>query len=101
MNKRTFTFVCKRLDLAGSRLLYAFDSFDPKDWTRVIGTPKWTVSAKKITGGSPDEPTHGQIFFRKPVRKQGAVCPKALLQVCNLPDGTQVLRQLHPIWKAQ
>ena len=33
-----------------------------------LSSPKWKVAAKKLTGGSADEPTHGQIFFRKPVK---------------------------------
>ena len=65
--RRTFTMLTKTLDLAKSKVLYRFDTFNPKDWTIVKGTPKWTVAGRKITGGSPDEPTHGQIFFRKPV----------------------------------
>ena len=68
MKKRTFTMVCKQLDLAKSKALYKFDTFNPKDWTIVKGTPKWKVSAKKIRGGGADEPTHGQIFFRRPVK---------------------------------
>ena len=66
--KRVFQILCKRLDLGASEVLYKFDRFDPADWKKVCGTPKWKVSAKKITGGGPDEPTHGQIFFRKPVK---------------------------------
>ena len=66
--KRQFTILCKKLDLATSEILYKFDSFDAADWTIVCGTPKWKVLKKKIVGGSPDEPTHGQIFFRKPVK---------------------------------
>jgi len=66
--KREFTILCKKLSLDESELLHSFGTFDPKDWTHVVGTPKWKVSAKNIRGGSPDEPTHGQIFFRKPVR---------------------------------
>ena len=66
--KREFTILCKKLDLASSEVLYKFDSFDAAEWTIVRGTPKWTVSKKKIVGGGPDEQTHGQIFFRKPVK---------------------------------
>ena len=65
---KEFTVLCKKLDLANSEVLYKFDSFDPGDWTIVCGTPKWNVLKKKIVGGGPDEPTHGQIFFRKPVK---------------------------------
>ena len=60
--------VCKKLDLAKSKLLYKFNTFDPKEWTIVKGSPKWSVGRRSIVGGSPDEPTHGQIFFRKPVK---------------------------------
>lgn len=66
--KKEFTILCKKLDLAASEVLYKFDSFDAADWTIVCGTPKWKVFKTKIVGGSPDEPTHGQIFFRKPVK---------------------------------
>lgn len=66
--KRQFTILCKKLDLAASEVLYKFDSFDAADWTIVRGTPQWKVLKKKIVGGGPDEPTHGQIFFRKPVK---------------------------------
>lgn len=66
--KREFTMVCKKLDLARSKVLYRFDQFRPQDWTMVKGTPKWRVSGKKIAGGAPDESTHGQIFFKKPVK---------------------------------
>ena len=68
MRKQTHTILCKRLDLAKSEVLYRFDSFDPADWTTVRGSPKWRVMPDKVIGGSPDEPTHGQIFFRKPVK---------------------------------
>ena len=68
MRKQTHTILCKRLDLAKSEVLYRFDSFDPADWTTVRGSPKWRVMPDKVVGGSPDEPTHGQIFFRKPVK---------------------------------
>lgn len=67
-DKRVFQILCKKLDLASSEVLYRFDSFDQADWKKVCGTPKWKVSQSRITGGSPDEPTHGQIFFRRPVK---------------------------------
>ena len=66
-NKNTFDVLCRRLDLGKSEVLYRFDIFDPADWTKVCGTPKWRVLPDRIVGGSPDEPTHGQIFYRKPV----------------------------------
>ncbi len=65
--RKVFDILCRRLDLDASEVLYKFDSFDPSDWTRVCGSPKWKVFKKRIVGGSPDEPTHGQIFFKKPV----------------------------------
>ena len=58
----------KRLRLSESELLYSFDTFDPQDWTIVKHTPKWTVAPDRLIGGGPDEPHHGQIFFRKPVK---------------------------------
>lgn len=65
---KTYDILCKRLDLSASAVLYRFDAFDPADWSVVRGSPRWKVSRRKISGGSPDEPTHGQIFFRRPVR---------------------------------
>ena len=64
---RVFTVIDKRLDLSASEVLYRFDRFDPADWQTVRGTPRWQVLPGKIVGGGPDEPTHGQIFFREPV----------------------------------
>lgn len=66
-SNKEFTIICKKLCLASSEVLYRFDSFDAADWTIVRGTPQWKVLKDKIVGGGPDEPTHGQIFFRKPV----------------------------------
>jgi len=66
--QKKFTVLTKELDLAKSEVLYRFETFDPKDWTIVRGTPKWTVSPKCVTGGSPAEPTHGQVFFKTPVK---------------------------------
>ena len=31
-------------------------------------TPKWKVTPERISGGGPDEPHHGQIFFNEPVK---------------------------------
>ena len=67
MNCQEFVFVCKKLDLAKSEVLHRFETFDPAEWTIVKGKPKWSVSADAIRGGGPDEPTHGQIFFNKPI----------------------------------
>ena len=67
MSKKKFVFVCKKLDLAKSEVLHRFETFDSAEWTIVKGTPKWSVSPTAIRGGSPDELTHGQIFFNKPV----------------------------------
>lgn len=58
----------KTLDLDKSEVLFQFDRFDPADWTLVKHPPKWQVSAEKIVGGGPDEPTHGQIFYKTPVK---------------------------------
>lgn len=65
---RRYEILTKVLDLSKSKVLFRFGTFKPKDWTIVKGTPEWTVSARQITGGGPDETTHGQIFFRKPVK---------------------------------
>ncbi len=56
------------LRLSECELLHSFDSFDPEDWTIVKHTPKWTVRPDRVEGGGPDEPHHGQIFFKTPVR---------------------------------
>ena len=56
------------LRLEACELLYAFETFDPADWPIVKHTPKWTVGSDRIVGGGPDEPHHGQVFFRTPVR---------------------------------
>ena len=49
-------------------LLRSFDRFDQADWTIVKHTPKWKVSPERISGGGPDEPHHGQIFYKTPVK---------------------------------
>jgi len=56
----------KTVDLGTSELLADLTTFDPADWTHVTLPPKWTVTPERITGGSPDEPTHGQVFYAKP-----------------------------------
>ena len=58
----------KTLDLGASELLRSFDSFDRDEWSIVRHSPKWTVEPSRIVGGGPDEPTHGQIFCRTPVK---------------------------------
>ena len=63
----TFDVIFKRIDLSKSELLYDFRTFSPADWSIVVGTPKWTVHPDRIVGGGPDERTHGQIFFARPV----------------------------------
>ena len=56
------------LRLADCELLHEFKTFDPADWTIVKHTPKWIVEPNRISGGGPDEPHHGQIFFKTPVK---------------------------------
>lgn len=56
------------LRLADCDLLHEFKTFDPADWTIVKHTPKWIVEPNRISGGGPDEPHHGQIFFKTPVK---------------------------------
>ena len=63
----TISLIGQKIDLSKSELLYSFDTFNPADWTRVTGTPQWTVASDSITGGGPDEPRHGQIFYKTPV----------------------------------
>ena len=58
----------RTVDLEKSELLYSFDTFDPADWTIVKHPPKWTVNRESIVGGGPDEPRHGQIFYKTPVK---------------------------------
>ena len=57
-----------RLRLSECELLYSFERFDPEDWSIVKHTPKWTVHPDRVEGGGPDEPHHGQIFYKTPVR---------------------------------
>ena len=54
---RRYEILTKVLDLSKSKVLFRFGTFKPKDWTIVKGTPEWTVSARQITGGGPDETT--------------------------------------------
>lgn len=56
------------LDLGASEVLYRFETFDPADWTLTRHTPPWTVSSDRITGGGPDEPKAGQVFYKTPVK---------------------------------
>ena len=63
----SFDIVFKRLDLARSEVLRRFDSFDPAEWSIVVGSPKWEVHSDRIVGGGPDVTTHGQIFCATPV----------------------------------
>ncbi len=58
----------KTIDLAASELLRSFDTFSPDEWSIVRHAPKWTVEPKRIMGGGPDEPTHGQIFCKTPIK---------------------------------
>ena len=62
------TVIGNTLRLSESELLHSFDKFDPSDWTIVTHSPKWMVEPDRITGGGPDEPHHGQIFFKEPVK---------------------------------
>ena len=61
------TVIGNTLRLSESELLHSFDKFDPSDWTIVTHSPKWMVEPDRITGGGPDEPHHGQIFFKEPL----------------------------------
>lgn len=56
----------KTIDTAKSEILADLTTLNPADWTIVKHTPKWTVTPDRVTGGSPDEPTHGQIFYSCP-----------------------------------
>jgi len=62
------TVIGNELRLADCELLHSFDTFDPADWTIVKHTPQWKVASGSITGGGPDEPCHGQIFYKTPVK---------------------------------
>ncbi len=62
------TVIGNTLRLSECELLHSFDTFDPAQWSIVTHTPKWTVEPNRITGGGPDEPHHGQIFFGEPVK---------------------------------
>lgn len=58
----------KIVDLDASKCLRRFETFSPEEWSLVKHAPKWTVEENRIVGGGPDEPTHGQVFCRTPVR---------------------------------
>ncbi|MBQ2632679.1 MAG: hypothetical protein IJG13_23605, partial [Kiritimatiellae bacterium] len=62
-----YDIVFKRIDLGASEVIRDFKTFDPDEWSIVVGTPKWTVHPDRIVGGGPDVRTHGQIFCRTPV----------------------------------
>ena len=64
----SITVIGNILRLADCELLYDFKTFDPADWTIIRHTPKWVVQPDRISGGGPDEPHHGQIFFKTPVK---------------------------------
>ena len=57
----------RTIDLDRSELLRKFDVFDPEEWSIFRHPPKWTVEPSRISGGGPDEPTHGQVFCSTPV----------------------------------
>ena len=63
----TYDIVYKRIDLARSEIVREFDTFDPREWSIVVDSPKWEVLPDRIVGGGPDVRTHGQIFFSEPV----------------------------------
>ena len=67
-NSNEIIVIGNTLRLSESELLYSFDTFDPADWPIVKHAPKWKVARDRISGGGPDEPTHGQIFFKTPVK---------------------------------
>ena len=67
-NNDELTVIGNTLRLSESELLFSFDKFRKDDWTIVKHTPKWTVEDDRISGGGPDEPCHGQIFFKTPVK---------------------------------
>lgn len=56
----------KTIDTERSEVLADLTPFVPGDWTLIKHAPKWTVTSGRIAGGSPDEPTHGQVFYRRP-----------------------------------
>ena len=66
--EKEITIIGNTLRLSECELLYSFDGFDPEDWTIVKHTPQWTVMPDRISGGAPDEPHHGQIFYKTPVK---------------------------------
>jgi len=66
--EKEITIIGNALRLSECELLYSFDGFDPEDWTIVKHTPQWTVMPDRISGGAPDEPHHGQIFYKTPVK---------------------------------
>jgi len=55
------------VELDDVNLLFDFQTFSPEDWTITRHSPPWQVAPDAITGGKPDEETHGQIFYKTPV----------------------------------
>ena len=67
-SKDEIIVIGNRLRLPECELIHSFDTFDPGDWTIVKHTPKWTVGPDRVVGGGPDEPHHGQVFYKTPVK---------------------------------
>ena len=68
MKDKEIIVIGNSLRLSECELLHSFETFDPAQWSIVTHTPKWTVEPRRIVGGGPDEPHHGQIFFNEPVK---------------------------------
>ncbi|MCQ2353406.1 MAG: hypothetical protein MJ033_08040 [Victivallaceae bacterium] len=63
---RVFSLIDKEIDLDRSELLMAFDKLDISDWPYVNRAPAWRVENNQMIGGSPDEATYGEIFYKTP-----------------------------------
>ena len=61
------TILDKKIMLDKCEVICDFKKFDPKRWNIKRHTPEWVVTEDSITGGGPDEPCHGQIFYDTPV----------------------------------
>lgn len=67
MKENIIQIIGMDLDVSGSEVIYDFRKFVPEEWNIIRHTPEWIVTSDAITGGGPDEPCHGQIFYKTPV----------------------------------
>ncbi|MCQ2379385.1 MAG: hypothetical protein MJ025_00450 [Victivallaceae bacterium] len=58
----------RRIRFDKSELLMEFNGFDLADWPHVWRTPGWRVEDNRLVGGSADEDTYGEIFYKTPIQ---------------------------------